>query len=67
MIYEPQLQERRKMILFCISGILFIIIAMDLSKRIKFSIKNEILRIIIYLAFLICSVLEFIMDIRMIF
>ena len=55
------------MVLFCISGILFIIVAMDLSKRIKFSIKNEVLKLIIYLAFLICGVLEFIIDIRMIF
>ena len=52
------------MILFFATIILFVIIAMDLSERIKFSIKNEKLKIIIYLAFLVCSVIEFITDIK---
>ena len=55
------------MILFFVSITLFVIVVMDTSDRIKFSIKNEVLKIIIYLGFLICGVLEFIRDIKMIF
>ena len=52
------------MILFLVTIILFVIIVVDLSERIRFSIKNEKLKIIIYLGFLVGCVVEFIRDIE---
>ena len=52
------------MIIWGLTIILFVIVAMDVSDNIKFSIKNEKLRIIIYLGFIICGVIEFIRDIK---
>ena len=52
------------MIFFCVTIILFGIAAMDVSENIKFSIKNEKIRIIIYLGVIICGVIEYIGDIK---
>ena len=52
------------MMLFGVTIVLWIIAAMDMSEKIKFSIKNEKLKTLIYLGAIICSVIEFILDIK---
>jgi uncharacterized membrane protein YheB (UPF0754 family) len=52
------------MILFFVTIVLGAITVIDVSDRIRFSIKNEKLKTIIYLGFIVGSFIEFIREIQ---
>ena len=52
------------MVIFWVTIVLYVIIVMDLSEKIRFSIKNEKLKTILYLGFVVGGVIEFIREIK---
>ena len=52
------------MVIFWVTIVLYVIIVMDLSEKIRFSIKNEKLKTILYLGFVVGGVIEFIRKIK---